>query len=125
MLQQASRYAMTAFWFAQLLALIGEAIDLRTLLAKQADLVKKVRAAAPGSDDAKAAKIELLKLKTQLLWGFAGIASRLGNLTYSANGWRLTEKVLGSQFSEKTCAYAGLMSGVLALAKTVHGHATK
>jgi hypothetical protein len=113
---------MCAFWVAQLLSLVGEALDLKALQKKQADAVKKIRE-TQGED--KAAKVELLKLKTQLLWAYAGVVTRLANLTYSANGWNLTENVLGQQFSEKTCTYAGLLSAVLALAKNVDAAASK
>jgi len=86
---QANYYAMLFFWFGQAFALAGDVMDMLQ------------------TTDAK---------KRQDL--YLNLVIRLGNLTYSSNGWNLSTNVLGSPFSEKTCAYAGLIAGAVALYKS-------
>ena len=94
---RASKYAMFSFWMSQLLSLIVEILD------HQQELKKGVL-----SKD---------EVKSKQLWFAAQVIMRLCNLTYSANGWQLPLLLFGRQFSDKTCAIAGLTSGVLALSK--------
>lgn len=102
---QANKIAMCAFWFAQLFGLAGDFMDYQALM-------KKFKA-----DKKTLTKAEVDDVKVQFLWFYAAFIARCGNMVYSANGWNLSDTVLGAPFSEKTCAYAGLIAGVLNMMK--------
>jgi hypothetical protein len=99
------KIAMFAFWWSQFFGLLVEIMDYQALLK------------AHHKNKATLTPRELDEHRAKVMWCYLGFIARFGNLTYSSNGWKLSDNILGGPFSEKTCAYAGLTAGVISMFK--------
>ena len=106
--EKAAKTAMFAFFMSQLFALIADLITISELTSRER---------TQPLDNNLASIRALRKTSRERQWLYATVLMRLGNMIYSSNGFDLGLNLVGSNFSERSVAWSGLIAGLIALAQ--------